>query len=549
MAKKVKLVFLGGVGEIGKNMTALEYNGDIIVIDAGLAFPNAEEMPGIDYVIPDYSYLIENKDKVRAYIITHGHEDHIGGLPYVLKDVPAPIYAGKLAVGLIAYKLSEHKMEAKELYSVQQGDVITLGCFSVEFVKTNHSITNSFALCINTPKGVIFHTSDFKMDLTPIDNKPIDLTRIAGIGKAGVLLLLSDSTNVERPGISMSERQVYRNLDNIFAENKGRRIIVATFASNVHRVQQIIDCAIKYDRKIAFSGRSMVKIAEIAKGLKELTVDESHLVDIDKIDKVPYDRLCVISTGTQGEPMSALTRMSQGDFKKLEIGSMDTIIMSASPIPGNEKYVYTVINNLYRKGANVIYKALEEVHASGHAFQEELKMMLALVRPKFFIPVHGEYRHMKQHADLAMEMGIPESNIVIPEIGNVIGVEPGGLSRQNNVQAGKIMLDGAFSSEDYDLILRDRKLLSEDGLVIVIIELDAARSALISPPDIIVRGIRTNPQIEDTMREYVTNYVSSNDLKDIDLSELKRSLRKGLAKIINKGLKKNSMIIPIIIED
>ncbi len=549
MAKKVKLIFLGGVGEIGKNMTALEYNGDIIVIDAGLAFPNAEEMPGIDYVIPDYSYLSDNADKIRAFVITHGHEDHIGALPYLLKEISVPVYAGKLAAGLISYKLIEHNLSTKNIHAVNENDIVRLGCFTVEFVKTNHSITNSFALCITTPKGVIFHTSDFKIDLTPTDNKPIDLTRIADIGKKGVLLLLSDSTNAERPGISMSERQVAKNLDSVFIENKGRRIIAATFASNVHRVQQLIDCAIKYDRKIAFSGRSMIKIAEIARGLGELKVDDIHLVDIDKIDKVPYDRLCVISTGTQGEPMSALTRMSQGEFKKLEIGSNDTIIMSASPIPGNERYVYTVINNLYRKGANVIYRALEEVHASGHAFQEELKMILTLVRPKYFIPVHGEFRHLKQHAELAMEIGIPKSNILIPEIGNVIGVEAKGISKLDNVRAGRIMLDGAFSTEDYELILRDRKLLSEDGLIIVILELDAARSALVCTPDIIARGIRTNPQIEEVMKEYVTNYIVSNDIKEVDISELKRALRKGLGKIVYKGLKKSSMIIPIIIED
>lgn len=549
MAKKLKLIFLGGVGEIGKNMTALEYNGNIIVIDAGVAFPNAEEMPGIDYVIPDYSYLLDNKEKIRGFVITHGHEDHIGALPYLLKDIISPVYAGRLAAGLITHKLMEHGLDTNNIHCVDEGEVVSLGCFKVEFVKTNHSISNSYALSIATPKGVIFHTSDFKIDLTPIDNKPIDLARIAAIGEKGVLLLLSDSTNAERPGISMSERQVYKNLDNVFAENRGRRVIAATFASNVHRVQQLVDCAIKYERKVAFSGRSMIKIAEIARSLGELKVDDCHIVDIDKIDKVAYDRLCIISTGTQGEPMSALTRMSQGEFRKMQIGTNDTIIMSASPIPGNERYVYAVINNLYRQGANVIYRALEEVHASGHAFQEELKILLTLVKPQFFIPVHGEYRHMKQHADLAVELGIPRSNIIIPEIGNVIETDIKGIKRLGNVQAGKIMLDGIFSSEDYEMILRDRKLLSEDGLIIVILELDAARSALMAAPDIVARGVRTNLSVEDAMREYIANYVSSNSLKEADISEIKRVLRKGLGRIVFKGLKKKSMIIPIIIEE
>lgn len=549
MAKKVKIIFLGGVGEIGKNMTALEYNGEIIVIDAGLAFPNPEEMPGIDYVIPDYTYLTENKDKVKAIIITHGHEDHIGALPYIIKDIKAPIYASNLAASLISYKFAEHKIEQIKINVVEHSDTIKIGCFKIEFVRTNHSISNAFALSITTPKGVILHTGDFKIDHTPIDNRPIDLSRIASIGNEGVLLLMSDSTNVERQGMSMSERTVSKNLDNIFAENLGKRLIVATFASNVHRVQQIIDCAIKYNRKIAYCGRSMIKIAEIARSLGELTVSDKHLVDIDKIDKIPYDRLCVISTGTQGEPMSALTKMSQGEFKKITIGDKDTIIMSSSAIPGNEKPVYNVINNLYRKGANVIYKSLEEVHASGHAFREELKIMISLVKPKYFIPVHGEYRHLKQHAELAQELGIPESNIVIPDIGDVLGVEINGICRMNKVQAGKILLDGSLSSEDYEIVLRDRKLLSEDGFIVIIIELDASRSKLLSPPDIIVRGISTSKIIEASMKDYITNYISSNDLKDIDLSDLKRSLRKGLAKIVYKALKKNSMIMPIIIED
>ncbi|MFW5780439.1 MAG: ribonuclease J, partial [Bacillota bacterium] len=402
MAKKqnkLKVIFLGGVGEIGKNMTLLEYGDHILVIDAGMSFPT-EQMPGIDYVIPDYNYLTQNKEKVCGIIVTHGHEDHIGALPFLLKEINVPIYGSNLALALLQHKLDEAKIKNIKTNIVSDSDTINSGCFNVEFIQVNHSIAGAYALSIKTPKGTILFSGDFKIDHTPIDKKPINLTRMAEIGKKGVLLLMMDSTNVERDGFSMSEINVYRNLDDIFSDNIGKRIIVATFASNIHRVQQIINCALKHNRKVAFSGRSMIKIAEIAHSLGELKYPSDKIVDISKIDKIPYDKLCIVSTGTQGEPMSALTRMSQNEFKKVVISEKDTVILSASAIPGNEKLVYNVINNLYKMGADVIYQSLSDVHVSGHACKEELKIMFSLIKPKFFMPIHGEYRHLKQHVQL-----------------------------------------------------------------------------------------------------------------------------------------------------
>ncbi|MBR1747150.1 MAG: ribonuclease J, partial [Clostridia bacterium] len=469
MAKKIRIGFLGGVGEIGKNMTFIEYGEDCIVVDAGLSFPIPEETPGIDYVIPDYTYLKTNASHVRGVFVTHGHEDHIGAIPFFLKDINVPVYGSPLSLGLLESKLAEEKIKDARLIPVEDREVVQAGRLSVEFVRVTHSIAGAYALSITTPKGVVFMTGDFKIDHTPIDGRRTDLARISEIGSKGVLLLMMDSTNVERNGYSMSEKNVSKALEQQFEQNKDKRIIVATFASNVHRVQQIMDCAVKHGRRVAFSGRSMIKIAEIGRGLGELKYKDEDVVDIEKIGKIPYDRVCIISTGTQGEPMSALTRMSNDDFKKVTISDIDTVILSSSPIPGNERLIYNVINKLCQRGANVVYQQLSEIHASGHACKEELKLMFSLLRPTYFMPVHGEYRHQKMHRDLAVEMGVPKENILIPAIGNVIEVDKSGLKRGSNIPAGSSMLDGSVMAENSELLLRDRKLLGVDGFIIAIV--------------------------------------------------------------------------------
>ncbi len=546
MAKRIKIGFLGGIGEIGKNMTFIEYGDDIIVVDAGLSFPNPEETPGIDYVIPDYTYLKNNASKVRALFITHGHEDHIGAIPFFLKDVDVPVYGSPLALGLLNEKLSEAKIRSAKLRAVKDRENVNAGKFTVEFVRVTHSIAGSYALSITTPKGVIFMTGDFKIDHTPIDGNRTDLARISEIGAKGVLLLMMDSTNVERSGYSMSERNVYKALEFQFDQNRDKRIIVATFASNIHRVQQIIDCAVRHNRKIAFSGRSMIKIAEIAKQLGELSYDDDKVVDIEKINKIPYDRVCIISTGTQGEPMSALTRMSNDDFKKVIISDLDTVILSSSPIPGNERLIYNVINKLCQKGATVVYQALSEIHVSGHACKEELKLMFSLLRPKYFMPIHGEYRHLKMHKDLAMTMGIPEANIVIPELGNVIEVDKSGLRKGNNVPAGSTMLDGSIMAENSEMLLRDRKLLGVDGFLIAIVSIEFDDDNQPIAPIIITRGINVNEAFSEELKEDINAELVRGTFNEMDLNGSKQFLRKMLAKKLQAKLKKRPMIIPII---
>lgn len=547
MAKRVKIAFLGGVGEIGKNMTVIEYGEDIIVVDAGLSFPNLEETPGIDYVIPDYTYLKSNASKVKAVFITHGHEDHIGALPFFLKDINVPVYGSQLALGILNSKLMEAKFKNAKLNSVEDRQVINAGKFSIEFIRMTHSIAGSYALNITTPKGVIFVTGDFKIDHTPIDGKTSDLARISEIGTKGVMLLMMDSTNVERNGYSMSERSVSKALAAQFALNKDKRIIVATFASNVHRVQQIIDCAVANNRRVAFSGRSMIKIAEIAKTLGELKYEDSSVVDLDKIGKIPYDRICIISTGTQGEPMSALTRMSNDEFKKITINEQDTVMLSSSPIPGNERLIYNVINNLCKKGANVIYQQLSEIHTSGHACKEELKLMMSLLKPLYFIPIHGEYRHLKMHKDLAIEMGIPEANIMLPDLGTTIEVDRTGLKMGNRVPSGNFMLDGSVVAENSEMLLRDRKLLGVDGIVIAIVGLDVDSNGDIMQPIIICRGINTNEAYNEELKNDVLVEINSGIMHDMEINEAKKYLRKIIAKKLETKLKKRPMVIPIII--
>ena len=546
MAKRIKIGFLGGIGEIGKNMTFIEYGDDIIVVDAGLSFPNPEETPGIDYVIPDYTYLKNNAQRVRALFITHGHEDHIGAIPFFLKDVDVPVYGSPLALELLNNKLGEAKIRSAKLRAVKDRETVNAGKFTVEFVRVTHSIAGSYALSITTPKGVIFMTGDFKIDHTPIDGNRTDLARISEIGSKGVLLLMMDSTNVERSGYSMSERNVYKALEFQFDQNRDKRIIVATFASNIHRVQQIIDCAVRHNRKIAFSGRSMIKIAEIAKQLGELSYEEEKVVDIEKINKIPYDRLCIISTGTQGEPMSALTRMSNDDFKKVTISDLDTVILSSSPIPGNERLIYNVINKLCQKGATVVYQALSEIHVSGHACKEELKLMFSLLRPKYFMPVHGEYRHLKMHKDLAVTMGIPEANIVIPELGNVIEADKSGLRKGNNVPAGSTMLDGSIMAENSEMLLRDRKLLGVDGFLIAIVSIEFDDDNQPIAPIIITRGINVNEAFSEELKDDITAELVRGTFNEMDLNGSKQFLRKMLAKKLQAKLKKRPMIIPII---
>lgn len=546
MAKRVKIGFLGGVGEIGKNMTFFEYGDDIILVDAGLSFPNQEETPGIDYVIPDFTYLVANASKVKALFITHGHEDHIGAIPFLLKELNLPVYGSALALGLLNNKLAEEKIKNAKLHAVNDREVITAGKFSVEFVRVTHSIAGSYALSITTPKGVIFMTGDFKIDHTPIDGHTTDLARIAEIGTKGVLLLMMDSTNVERNGYSMSERNVYKALETQFEQNKDKRIIVATFASNIHRVQQIIDCAVKHHRRVAFSGRSMIKIADTAKTLGYLKYNDDDVIDVDKIGKIPYDRVCIISTGTQGEPNSALTRMSNDDFKKVTISELDTVLLSSSPIPGNERGIYNVINKLCQKGANVVYQALSEIHVSGHACREELKLMFNLIKPKYFIPVHGEYRHQKMHRDLAVEMGIPEANTFIPELGATVELDKSGLRRGVNVPAGSSMLDGSMMAENSELLLRDRKLLGVDGFLIAIVSMETDESGEPIQPIIITRGINVNEAYNEELRGEILLDLVSGTFREMDLNGIKQYIRKMLARKIQAKMKKHPMIIPII---
>ncbi|MFA6866913.1 MAG: ribonuclease J [Clostridia bacterium] len=547
MAKQLRIAFLGGVGEIGKNMTVFEYGEDIIMVDCGLSFPSMDETPGVDFIIPDYSYLMDKKDKMRAIFITHGHEDHIGALPYFLKDFNVPVYASNLAIGLISHKLQEAKLKDRKLISIEGNQVIEAGKFKVEFVKVTHSTAGSNAICITTPKGIVFVTGDFKIDHTPIDHKCTDLARIAEIGSRGVLLLMQDSTNVERAGYSMSESNVAKALDHQFELNLDKRIIVATFASNVHRVQQIIDCAVKHNRKVAFSGRSLLNVVAIARTIGELNYIDDNIIDLSEVNKIPFDRICIISTGTQGEPFSALTRMSNDDFKKVVISELDCVMFSSSPIPGNEKMIYTVINKLSQKGASVVYKALSEIHVSGHACQEELKLMFRLLNPLYFIPVHGEFRHLKAHKELAMSLGMSEDHIFLPQIGNYVEVDKSGIKQLGNIKSGIMLLDGSIAVEDEMLII-DRKKLSEDGFIIAIISTNISGDDGIIQPIIIVRGININDKFKEELSQDIMEELRNGSIDDCDINSAKRFFRKTIAKKLFQKLKRRPMVIPIILD-
>ncbi len=548
---KVKIIPLGGINEIGKNITAIEYKNDIVVIDCGLKFPD-EDMFGIDLVIPDISYLLKNKDKIRGIFLTHGHEDHIGALPYVLRQLNVPVYGTKLTLGIVETKLKEHGLlSSTELIRVKPRDVIKLNSVSVEFIKTNHSIADSVAIAIHTPLGVVLHTGDFKIDYTPIDGEPMDFARFAEIGKKGVLAMMADSTNVEKPGYTMSEKVVGESFARLFSKAKGR-IIVATFASNVHRIQQIIDAARMHDRKVAVSGRSMENIVAVAAELGYLEFEKDILVSIDQINKYQNERVVIITTGSQGEPMSALARMASSEHRKVNIVEGDTVIISATPIPGNEKLVSKVINQLFQKGAEVIYKSLAEIHVSGHACQEELKLMQCLVKPKFFIPVHGEYRHLKQHGELAISLGMPEGNVLIPENGGVIEVTRNNIRRNGLVNAGQVFVDGLGVGDVGNIVLRDRKHLSQDGILTVVVTLSKENNSIIAGPDIICRGfvyVRESEGLMDEAKEIVRNVLRECEESNItDWASLKSKVRDELRTYLYEKTKRKPMILPIIME-
>lgn len=543
--KTLKVRFLGGVGEIGKNMTALEFGKDIIIIDVGLTFPS-DNMPGVDLVIPDVTYLEQNRNKIRGIVITHGHEDHIGAIPYILKEISAPIYGTKLTLTLIENKLKEQKLNDIVLNCVEAGSVIKLGCFSVEFINVNHSIAGAVGLAINTPVGVVFHSGDFKIDFTPVNGQTMDLTRIAEIGDKGVLLMLADSTNIEIEGTTMSESVVKDTLDHVFSNNIKRRLIIATFASNVHRLQQILDLAVKYKRKVAFSGRSMINIAEAAAKIGELNIPNNLIVDVEKIKNFKDEEIVIVSTGTQGEPMSALTRMASGEFNKVVIGKNDTVVISASVIPGNEKMIYGVINNLYRLGAEVIYESLEPIHVSGHACRGELSVLHSLVKPKFFIPVHGEYRHLKKHAKLAESLGMKESSILIAEIGDTAELTENTIRFGEKFPAGSRFVDGIGIDDADSYVLRDRRHLAEDGIIIIVAGVDELTAKLVSL-EIIGKGLVLSDAIIEDAKTNVVKMLNGIDLRTVrDETELSNIIRRSVKNYLFKATKKNPMILPVI---
>lgn len=549
--RKLKIIPLGGLGEIGKNITVFEYGEDIFVVDCGLAFPE-DDMLGIDLVIPDVSYLSKNKEKIKGIVLTHGHEDHIGALPYVLKEVNVPVYGTKLTLGLLEQKLEEHGMLSNtDLRVTKQGDVIVLGAFKVELIRSSHSIADSVALAIHSPVGTVVHTGDFKIDYTPIEGEPLDLARLAELGKKGVLLLMCDSTNVEREGYTMSERTVGDTFDEIFMNTKGR-ILVATFASNVHRVQQIVNAAVKFDRKIAICGRSMVNVVNVAMKLGYMNVPEGVIVDIEHINRYPSSQVVIITTGSQGEPMSALSRMASGEHKKVEIVPGDLVIISATPIPGNEKFVSKVINELFKKGAEVIYEALADIHVSGHACKEELKIIHNLIKPKFFMPVHGEYRHLKQHANLANKMGMDSENIFIMDIGKVLELTDDSARISGSVSSGRVLVDGLGVGDVGNIVLRDRKHLSQDGLIVVVITIEGVSGALVAGPDIISRGfvyVRESEDLIEQIREVSrVALLKCDEKKKSDWSTKKGIIRDALRDYLYEKTRRRPMILPIIVE-
>lgn len=549
---KLRVIPLGGLDEIGKNLTAIEYGDDIIMVDCGLAFPDAD-MLGIDHVIPDFSYLSANRKKIRGIFVTHGHEDHIGGLPYFLKEINVPVFANRLTIGLIRRKLSEHKLDKQSiLMECRPGDIVARGCFSVEFIKVNHSIADSAAFAIKTPVGTIIHTGDFKIDTTPIRGRMIDLARLGELGKNGVLLLMSDSTNAERPGIAMSERKVGKSLEGIFGRAADKRILIATFSSNVHRVQQIIKTAVDYGRKVAISGRSMESVIAVAHELGYLDIPRGTIIPVEHVNRYPKNEVVIITTGSQGEPMSALYRMAFSDHKLISIEQDDLVVISATPIPGNEKLVSTVVNELERLGAEVVADSLSDVHVSGHACQEELKLILGLIKPKFFMPVHGEFRHLLAHKRLALETGVPEENIFINSIGGVLELTADTAAITSSVPAGQILVDGGSIGDVGNIVLRDRHMLAEDGMIVVVAAVSLEDGKIVSGPDIISRGfvyMRESEELIDGAKETAVIAINRGIERNVyDWSTLKNDVRDSVTRYIAKKTKRSPVIIPIIME-
>ncbi len=549
-ANKIKIMALGGLNEVGKNMTAIEYKDEIIVIDAGLSFPG-DDMLGVDIVIPDITYLIKNKDKVKGIFITHGHEDHIGALPYILRKINVPIYGTRLTIGLIQVKLREHKMGNIKLNVVSPRDIIKLNIMEVEFIKNNHSIPDACSIAVHTDQGIIYHTGDFKIDYTPMDGEVMDIPRIAELGKKGVLLLLAESTNAKRPGYTMSEKTVGSGLEDLFRKADNNRIIVATFASNIHRLQQIINAAEKFGRKVAVSGRSMINVVGVAKDLGYLDIPENTLIEINDLSKYEDGEIVLITTGSQGEPMSALARMASAEHKKVEIKKGDLIIISAHPIPGNEKPISKVIDFLFEKGAEVVYDE-SYIHVSGHACQEELKLIHTITKPKFFMPVHGEFRMLKKHAELAEELGMPSQNIFINKTGEVLEIDRNSAKTTGTIPTGNVLVDGLGVGDVGNIVLRDRKHLSEDGLMIVVVTISKEDGKVLAGPDIISRGfvyVRESEDLMDGARNVIKNVL--RDCEDRNIKEwayLKNNIKENLKEYLYQKTKRNPMILPIIME-
>ncbi|HCL4547600.1 ribonuclease J [Clostridium botulinum] len=547
----VKVIPLGGLGEIGKNITAFEYENEIVIIDCGISFPD-EEMYGVDLVIPDITYLLNNKDKVKAIFLTHGHEDHIGSLPYILQQLNRPVYGTALTLGIVENKLKEHNMLSDcELNKVEAGDIVELKNLKIEFIRNTHSIADSCSIAIHTPVGVILHTGDFKIDYTPIDGLVMDFHRIAELGKKGVLLLMADSTNVQRKGHTISEKSIGETLTKIFSNAKGR-VIVATFASNIHRMQQIIDASIEYGRKVAFSGRSMENISKVAMDLGYLHIPETYLITVDEMKNYPNEQITIITTGSQGEPMAALARIAYSNHRKIAIEPKDLFIISASPIPGNEKLISRVINELFKKGADVIYEALEEVHVSGHAYEEELKLIHTLVRPKYFMPVHGEYRHLKRHVDLAMELGMERENIFSLETGQVLEISHEEAKISGKVRTGSIFVDGIGVGDVGNIVLRDRRYLAQDGMLTIVVTLEKESYSVIAGPDVITRGFIYVKESEDLINEVkgIVKKELENCLENkiIEWYVLKSNIKKSVEKYLYEKTKRRPIVLPIIME-
>lgn len=550
--EKIRWIPLGGLNEIGKNINVFECENDAVILDCGMAFPD-DDMPGIDCVIPDITYLHKIRDKIRGIVLTHGHEDHIGALPYVLKEFNVPVYGTRLTLGILINKLKEHGiLHSAKLHNVEAGDTVSLGCIKAEFIHTNHSIADAVAIALHTPAGVILHTGDFKIDPTPIDGEMIDLARIGELGNQGVLALMSDSTNSERPGFTMSEKSIGSTFESLFDKGTDKRIIVATFASNVHRVQQIINAAVRHGRKVAVSGRSMTNVLNAAIELGYMTIPKNTLIDLDEIDRYPKDKLVIVTTGSQGESMSALTRMAFSIHKKINIEPTDMVIISASPIPGNEKTVSNVVNELLKRGAEVVHERQDNVHVSGHACQQEQRIMIALAKPKYFIPVHGEYRHLSRHKELALQAGIISKNIFISDIGRVMELSEKSAKFMGTVPSGNVLVDGYGVGDVGNIVLRDRKHLAEDGIIIAVISIDKLTGECVSGPDIISRGfvyVRESEDLIDSIRSITADIVDEcTNGSPLNWSTLKTRIKNDVGSYLYAKTKRRPMLLPIIME-